>query len=86
MCRSHGGCRKFNLSGGIPTSKPRIRRGVTTRFLLVRHRADQYKSLIQPSQGTISNKNSGWDETNSRCPSGGCPGTWFFPRPRHSGT
>ena len=55
------GCRKFNLSSGIPTSTLRIRRGVTTKFLLVRHRVEGYKNFIQPSQGSISNQNSGFD-------------------------
>jgi hypothetical protein len=55
------GCRVFTLSGGLPTSKPRIRRGVTTHFLLVRHSAEGYKNFIQQSQGSISNQVSGLD-------------------------
>ena len=55
------GCKKFPLSGGLLTAKPRIRRGVTTHFLLVRHYADQYKTWVQTNRGSMSNQTTGID-------------------------
>src|SRR6185503_13956097 len=55
------GCKKFPLSGGLLTAKPRNRRGVTTHFLLVRHYADQYKTWVQTNRGSMSNQTTGID-------------------------
>ncbi|HKP28902.1 MAG TPA: hypothetical protein VJU15_05850 [Gemmatimonadales bacterium] len=53
------GCKRFPLSGGLPTTKPRIRRGVKTHFLLVRGFINSYKDDLRPSLGSVSNQVSG---------------------------